>query len=267
MNIGISSACLYPNETLKAIDILQKNNVEFIEIFINTFSELNEDYINKIEKIIKNGNIKVHALHPFSSGMETFFFATYYNARMEDGLNLYKRYFEICKKLNIKRFVFHGAHYEADYPFNRYCDNFARLYDSAKKYGVDICYENVVRCKSKYAENIMQLRQTLNNDIKFALDIKQMRRSKQKLNDMINAMGTCLDYLHLSDYTFTKDCVLPGTGKFNFESLFKTLIKNNFTGQAVIELYKDGYEKVGDIEQSAKNLQKIYEEALKIKGG
>ncbi len=199
--------------------------------------------------------------------METFFFATYYTARMEDGYNLYKRYFEICKRLNIKRFVFHGVHCDMDFPLNRYCDNFARLRDMAKKFDVDVCYENVVRCKSKYAENILQMRKVLNDDIKFVLDIKQMRRSKQKLSDMLFAMGNCLDYLHLSDYSFTKDCIVPGFGKFNFKNFFDTLVKNNFKGQAVIELYKDGYKDIGDVVKSAHNLQNLYNDAQENKRG
>lgn len=113
MQCGISTSCFYPQETAEALSALRGAGVETVEIFLNTFSELELSYTERLRSVLQDAGMRAAALHPFTSGMETFFFASEYGGRLEDGLRIYRRYFEVCRVLGIPRVVFHGD-YRAD---------------------------------------------------------------------------------------------------------------------------------------------------------
>ena len=46
MLAGISTACLYPQNTEEVLTILAENGVESTEVFINSASEMQTDYVN-----------------------------------------------------------------------------------------------------------------------------------------------------------------------------------------------------------------------------
>ncbi len=246
-------------QTVEAFKLLQKYGVTNIELFLNTFSELDNEYINKLKKIKDKTKQNIIALHPFTCALESFFFATHYDTRKKDGFDFYKQYFETCNKLEISFFNFHGMHKDVNYPLDIYCENIAKLRDLGREFNVELCHENVVRCKFGYTKNIIKMRKLLNDDISFTLDIKQMRRANIKTQDMVNAMGKCVKYLHLSDCDNDNDCTLPGTGNYDFEHLFNCLAQHNFTGDGVIELYSDSFTSVESIISSAQYLQKLYD--------
>lgn len=52
MRIGASTACLYPMETEKAVATLIENGFRIIEIFFNSFSELEPEYLEKLNEYI-----------------------------------------------------------------------------------------------------------------------------------------------------------------------------------------------------------------------
>ena len=52
MRIGASTACLYPMETEKAVATLIENGFRIIEIFFNSFSELELEYLEKLNEYI-----------------------------------------------------------------------------------------------------------------------------------------------------------------------------------------------------------------------
>ena len=108
MQCGISTSCFYPQETAEALSALRGAGVETVEIFLNTFSELELSYTERLRSVLQDAGMRAAALHPFTSGMETFFFASEYGGRLEDGLRIYRRYFEVCRVLGIPRVVFHG---------------------------------------------------------------------------------------------------------------------------------------------------------------
>lgn len=97
MQCGISTSCFYPQETAEALSALRGAGVETVEIFLNTFSELELSYTERLRSVLQDAGMRAAALHPFTSGMETFFFASEYGGRLEDGLRIYRRYFEVCR--------------------------------------------------------------------------------------------------------------------------------------------------------------------------
>ena len=49
MYIGVSSGCFYPLRTEECIDMVALSGVEYAEIFFNTDSELDEEYLYKLK--------------------------------------------------------------------------------------------------------------------------------------------------------------------------------------------------------------------------
>ena len=107
MRVGVSTACLFPCETVQALDRLVECNVPVVEIFFNSFDEMRPDYVRRLKEIVFRSGVKITALHPCTSFMESFFFASDYPTRFEEGIRLYRRWFEICAEMDIPRVVFH----------------------------------------------------------------------------------------------------------------------------------------------------------------
>lgn len=255
---AVSNGCLYPMETIKAVSALQSLEIESIELFLNSCCELDDEYIEKLKYQLELHSTYITSMHPFSSGFETFYFATGYTTRFTDGLLLYKKYFAACQKLNIKRLVFHGQYKDAPYPFEKHCRNFLSLRNEAKNYGVNLCYENVVRCKCGFVDNIKYIREFTNDDIEFVLDLKQMRRANISFSQMLSAMGSKISLIHLSDYDNACDCITPGKGYEHFANIFKQLKQNAFCGDMVLELYENGYKNVNELNTAKNYLTALY---------
>ncbi|MEG2036994.1 MAG: hypothetical protein RRZ93_03305, partial [Ruthenibacterium sp.] len=59
MQIGVSTSCFYPMETMQALSVLQQANIGTAEIFLNTFSELSSEYLEKMRGQIKQGSTRI----------------------------------------------------------------------------------------------------------------------------------------------------------------------------------------------------------------
>lgn len=259
MKCGISTACLYPMDTLQCLETTALLTPACVEIFLNTFSELEPDYVEPLSQLQKRCELHIASVHPFSSEMESFFFFTDYETRFQDGLQLYRRYFEICQRLGAKVLVFHGNRSgRTEISMEKYAQRFCRLCAEGEKYGILVAQENVERCQCGHPENIYQLLQYADCPISFVLDLKQALRAQVPPMEMVQAMGAKnICHLHLSDSDAQSDCILPSKGTFDFATLFHTLLCNGYTGDAVVELYRNGYKTPNQLADAANYLQKI----------
>lgn len=258
MECGVSTACFYPEETIEGLAHLGQLNVPCAEVFLNTARELTPAYANALSLILRKHQICIAALHPFTSGMETFFFATDYPTRIEDGYFLYRQYFAFCQMLNIPRFVFHGMSKGFLFPLERYAEHYLRLREMARGFGVDFLHENVVRCICSQPETILQLRELTREDIGFVFDIKQARRAQVNPLTMLEAMGAHVQHLHLSDFTSTCDCAVPGFGAEDFEAVAKKLRAIHFDGTAILEVYRSGFGEAQELAEGLSFLNRIF---------
>lgn len=258
MECGVSTACFYPEETLEGLKHLGHLNVSIAEVFLNTARELTPAYANALSLILQEYGIRIASLHPFTSGMETFFFATDYPTRIEDGYSLYRQYFSFCQMLNIPRVVFHGMHKGFDFPLEQYAEHYLRLREMARSFGVDFLHENVVRCVCSQPEAILQLRRLTQEDIGFVFDIKQARRAQVSPLEMLDAMGPHVRHLHLSDFTQTCDCVVPGFGAEDFHAVANKLRAIHFEGTAILEVYRSGFGNPQELADGLAFLNRIF---------
>ena len=237
--------------------MLQDLGVARIEVFLNTFRELSPSFAKEMENTLRGRGTEVCALHPFSSNFEPFFFFSRYGGRFEDGLDLYKRYFELCQLWQIPRLVFHGDFGGSTFPIERYCEHFAALARTAAAYGVQLCQENVSRCRSASPAFIREMRRLLQDDVAFVLDLKQARRAGAPLGEFLDAMGPCLAHLHLSGAKEGSDCAAPLPSTLDIPQLLHMLQKAGYDGDLVIELYRDGFSCPAQLQQSYRYLQRF----------
>lgn len=249
MRSGVSTACFYPEETSTSLAILADAGVPITEIFLNTFHELEDDYVAKLQDIIKASGIQVVSVHPFTSAMEGFLFGTEYQGRFEDGVKLYRRYFEVTQLLGADKLVFHGDHLYniGKMHAGEYAKRFCALAAIASEYGVTLCHENVSYCRLASPDAVAELKPMLGQHAAFVLDTKQAQRFGAPVQAMAAAMGDAIQHVHISDFTSLKDCLPPGKGDFDFPPLLQQLKGTGFAGDFVIELYRDGFDTLQDL--------------------
>lgn len=258
VKIGVSTASLYPAPTEVALKYLSEQGVRYTELFLNTPSELSDSYLEQLCKIVDSSKIKVQAIHPYTSELESLLFFSDYPRRVEDGLEFYRRYFEIGKKLKSKYLIFHGQNLRNPYPSASGFKNMEKLLALAKDYGMNLLQENVARCVSSRISYIREMKEYFGNEIGFTLDIKQSLRSGLLWEEVLEEMGENLRHVHLSDHDLAHDCLLPGEGSMDLSSLKRKLEDKNFTGSLLIELYRQNYKNKEDLIRSYRFLEQKF---------
>ncbi|WP_040197691.1 sugar phosphate isomerase/epimerase family protein [Candidatus Soleaferrea massiliensis] len=247
MELGISTACLYPMQVEQALETLCKSGVKTVEIFFNAPSELHIPYLKQLKIMADIYGVHVKSLHPFTSEIETLFFFTNYERRFRDALDIYKRYFEAANILGSDLLVFHGEKNVPGADQRENWERFRTLYHTGASFGVTVAQENVARCKSHDLSYIRGMREYLGEDVSFVLDSKQAIRSGVKFYDLLDAMGKNIAHIHISDFTENADCLPPGEGTFDFESFFAKMHDNSYHGGIIIELYRNNFQNLQDL--------------------
>lgn len=247
MNFGISTASFYPILPEKAIELLYKNGVANIEIFFNTFSEVEKGYLTELRKAIDNYGQKVLAVHPFTCAFEPFMLFTEYERRFNDAIEAHKYYFNAMNLLDAKIFIFHGDRCQSTLSDEKYYERFATLRDVGKQFGITVAQENVERCKSGSLNFLVNMVKFLDGDVSIVFDNKQAVRSGVSHKDFINALGNNIIHLHLSDNNEKCDCLGIGNGTFDIKSMLQHISKFNSNCNVIIELYSNLLDGIDDI--------------------
>lgn len=257
MQFGISTACLYPQTPEDAVEILGQMGVQLTEVFFNTYSEVKRDYVAELKKRLDFYGMETVACHPFTSGLEPMMFFSGYQRRLEDMLDQYRYYFEAMNQLGASVFVFHGDFKDSPRSVPQYAENFKRLCEAAKSYGITVAQENVARCRSGDVAFVREIRRELQDDIFFVLDTKQALRSGYRPEEVAEAMGDRIVHLHLSDSKVGQDCLLPSFGDYSFSRLFDLLTQHRYSGCGMIEVYQQSYSSVQDFSKALTFLNAI----------
>ena len=259
MDVGASTACLYPLETEKALYELAVRGVKNVEIFINSVDELEGEIYADMKKTINDYGVSVRSFHPFSSPMETLFLFGNYPRRTDYLMDIYKRYFERLAELGAKYFVLHGAILSSNVPDDRYMERYLRLYRTAQEFGITALQENICYCKSKELDFIKRMSGQLGDEVRFVLDTKQARRSGVDVFDFLDAVGEKVEHIHISDCNEKSDCLPIGKGQFDFPKLLKRLDELHYDNSMIVELYRENYTSYDDLSDCVKALQNILE--------
>lgn len=250
MKIGVSTACLYPDETESALRSLCEIGLDTFEIFFNADCELRGDIYKEIRQIVRDGSLNVISVHPYTSAVETMSLFGDYPRRLYEMMDIYKRYFEIMNELGAGVFILHGALKSAVCTDELYFERYSLLYEEGKKAGITVAQENVSYCKGGSLEFLKKMKNTLGENCGFVLDVKQALRSNTDPFEIISALGDSLVHFHLSDNSRNNDCVAVGKGSFDFPRFADTVKKLNSQWNIILELYSSGYENLNELKES-----------------
>lgn len=242
MRCGISTACLYPMLLEESLSKLISMNFHLFEIFLNTSSEMERSYLDKLDRMIRDSDSSVKSVHPFTSGYENFLLFSSYERRFEDGLEFYKRYFSACSRLGAKILVLHGRRCDKiSISDEEYFERYLRLFALGKTYGVTLAQENVNLFCSDSPSFIERMRAYCGEQCAFVFDVKQAVRGGEDPMQLCKAMGDRLAHVHINDNSPASDCLLPGFGRMDLQELSSYLKSWNFPGDLMIEVYRKSF--------------------------
>lgn len=257
MRAGVSTACLYPKPLEESLYELAVNGVSCTEIFVNTHSELKKSFAYGIKNMLERFDMSCVSLHPFTCEMEHLMFFSDYERRFSDILEYYKLYFRFMNIVGADIFVFHGGKAGREKEF--FCDRFSRLYRAGKENGVTVALENVSRCQSGSSVFVRDIAKMLGNEFALVLDTKQAVRAGENPFSFLEAAGSRIVHVHISDSGEMGDCLPIGKGRFRFRQFFDRLNALNPEASVVLELYRSGFGGISELITSYNILSKMTE--------
>lgn len=265
MNIGLSTASYFQKMQIEdAIPDIGAHGVRVCEVFLNTFSEYEPDFVELLAERLHAANLSTFSVHPMSMQFEPQLFSIHPRQR-QDAMDLYDRILAAGKRLGAVCYVMHGPARlfggVKNIELSRITPILLELAARAKDYGIQLTLENVSWCVFNEPEFGARLQSLTHGEIKHTLDVKQAIRSGYDPMDFIRAVGEHIINVHLCDATrFPSGGVrydMPGFGEYDFVSMFNLLGEKGYTGPAFIEVYSDMYAQIPVLYESLARVRAI----------
>lgn len=253
MEIGISTASFFSKETTEAsFEIIHKLNIPVCEIFLSTFSEYADDFIDLLLEV--KGDTRVHSIHTLNQQYEPELFNPTERTR-KDCERIFKHIARDASRLGASYYTFHGPAkfkklpYKHDYEkigkrVQELCDMLLEASGGTTR----LTYENVHWTYFNTPEYFENLKKYTN--VGTCLDIKQAFLSGYDIYDYVKVMGDRLRTVHICDYDDDGKLTIPGKGTFDFVKLFSVLNDNGFDGAGLIEVYSNNYDNYDELGRS-----------------
>ncbi len=255
MKAGVSTACLYPMVLEKAFLTLAQTGVKTTEIFVNSHCELSDPYKKEMLAVQKEYGINVVSVHPFTCGIEPMMLFTAYERRVTDMLDYYKRFFEYMNGFGAEYFVLHGNKVQNLIEDEMYFERYIKLQEAADKFGICVVQENVSRCTCGSLDFLVKMKNALGDKASFVLDLKQAHRAGNDPTETVKALRKNIKHVHFSDFGKTGDCLKFGFGEYDNEAFFTALKEQDYNGNVVLELYRNGFGEAAELAENCAKLQ------------
>ncbi len=260
--VGVSTACFYPADTFDSLCEILSTGTKKAEVFLNSQSELTHEKILRFRRELAAHDAKIVSFHPYTSAFESLMFFSEYTKRIDDGIEMYKRFFDGAAELGAKYFVFHG---ERNIPtFSRglssdsvICEAYGRLISEANNAGLIFTQENVNNLRSQSADYIHKLRELV-PELRFTFDLKQAYRAGVDYSAVVDAMGDRLVHVHINDFG-EKECCLPFTGDADLAGLSKQLKTLGYTGDFILEVYRTNFGQTHELCDCFSKLEALFD--------
>lgn len=256
--IGLSSACFYPEETLDSVKRCAELGFDNVEIFMNSFSELEEPYLRQIRSFCENSETNVTSIHPFTSGYEYMLFFSAYKKRAGEAAEFYRKYFHAAAYLGAEFVVFHGDAVRAPFfGMDNYCEVLSRLMETAKSEGTTLAHENVSTARAGDPVFMKELHERFGRgNISFVFDLKQTLRGCYDPFGMLDAMSGDIRHIHINDWK-DGECRLPFSGSADISGVLKRLASDGYSGKFIIEVYHHNFSSTDEITASGDKLREV----------
>ena len=260
MEIGISTACFYPQQTEDTIQTIADLGATLCEVFFEAECEYEADFVSIIKERLDRFGIRLNSVHAFCASFEAQLFSDY-ERRRKDALKVYHNVLRAASELGGDIYTFHGDKRSDSLDsvdFAHYGRCFDELAEIAADYGVRLAWENVAWCQSSRPEFIRRIKEiTKSDNLKHTLDLKQARRSGTLPEEYIDVMGKDLVNLHINDYNDCLTCMLPGEGTVNLARYFSILEESGYCGNGIIEVYKSNFDSLSRLQSSFNHTKKL----------
>lgn len=259
MKIGSSTACFYPLPLEESFAHIASLGMRTIEIFFNTESEFRAPFTGEIARLLREYDLDLVSVHPYTSLMEGILLFTDYARRTEDGFDQYRRYFATAAELGAKYLTLHGERMmpgAQDTPAmaERKLERYHRLCRTAAEEGMIVAQENVAWCRSSDPAFLKRLFDNI-PELRYTLDIKQAHRASHSWREYFEIIASRLVNVHINDFDEVRSCLLPGEGIFDYDELFGALHDAGYDNQALIEVYSSNYTEERQIADAAEFLR------------
>ncbi len=259
MKIGISTASYFGKLQIEdAILDIGAHHVPICELFLNSFSEYEPEFIELLYERVHRAGVTVFSIHPMSMQFEPQLFSIHPRQR-GDAWRLYETVLRGGKRLGASYYVMHGpAHLSGtakNIDLERIAPIFADLSALAREYGIQLTLENVSWCVFHEPEYGARLLEKIGPEtIGFTLDVKQSLRSGFDPVAFVDTVGDSIRNVHLCDATELGGGAvryeMPGYGGYDFPALFRALGAHGYAGPAFIEVYSDMYSEIPQLYES-----------------
>lgn len=255
---GVSTSCLYPMDTLDSLKTLLEMGYRRFEVFLNSFEEIEKPFLRELKTVADYYGAEFTSVHPFTSALEHMLLFADYPKRTKEGFRLYYKYGEAAAYLGGRFVVIHGQRNSNGLSDSEYYERFGELTRFMADSGAVPAHENVREHRSAHPEFLREMREHLGDECAFVLDVKQCLIAGYGVSEVADAMGDRLVHIHLSDHSDTATCLLPGTGKFDFEGFKKLLEERNYNGAVMTEVYRQSFGEVSELAAAKKFTDSVF---------
>ena len=260
MKIGISSACFYPDVlTEDSIKLMKNIGFDVGEVFLNTYSEYKDDFIEKLKEEKDKNNFYINSIHAFSAAFEPNLFDKY-KRRQRDMLKIFEMVCKGVKKLDAKYYNFHGMRLSnlLNLDIKHVIDVYNELCYIASENEITLVQENVSWCMSSNTTFLKILKENCKYPLGYTLDIKQAYKSGGSPLKYIDIMKEDLMNVHINDRDEKNICLLPGNGNIKYEDIYGKLKDIGYNNVCNIEVYKENYVDYSELKKSKDFLANIF---------
>ena len=257
MVFGISTSCLYPQNTELALEELGRMGVKTCEVFLNSISETTPEFAKILNEIKNRYEMNIVSVHPFSSFSETYMLFGEYERRYRDVLDFYKRCFEFTSLVGAHISIIHGSLLPGKISRGEYFERFHNLINAGREFGVNVCQENVFNHFSESPAFLREMKNALGNDFKMVFDVKQAVKSGYSPLEFAEEFKKDIIHIHISDHTANAACLPPGTGNFEFKKLTGIMNSADYKGSFIIELYRDNFGEASELRKALHFVQNL----------
>ncbi len=265
---GISTASFFGKIfTEDTIEYIAKMGTNMCEIFLDTFSEYEPEFIDILLERTKKYGLNVNSMHAMSTQFEPQLFSQ--NPRQsQDAIKMISKVFDAGQRLGASVYVFHGL--PAFQRTNKLVNDYKRMAeiispvaDIAAEYGIKFAWENVNWCAYKHPCFARKIQNYITSDnLYFTMDVKQALMSGYSVEEYLDDMQDRVANVHVCDYIKCPDgsikTCLPGKGEMDFPWLAKRLKEQGYSGSVIFEVYSSNYKNYSEMAASYKYIKDLF---------
>ncbi len=241
-------------------DVMRKMRADTCEFCLNTFSEYEKDYVDKLAAY-RNG-LNVTAVSPLSTQFEPQLFSP--NARVRaDAELIFKKICYACFALGAKFYTFRGPinlNDQREFDYNRLAQRFSQLSDIAASYGVILSLKNM---RWSYAATPAFFGKLFDVCPRLCatFDLTHAENAGYDLREFFDAVpAQRISLVEVADVVKGEWC-LPGKGKYRFDRLFAELDRRKIAAPVLIAARNDCYADLLQVRDSLEYIAGLYQKS------